>query len=286
MGTNAERTIRTCHGIFAIDKERDKKMAEALESREYPSGCLLKVARAFVSKKSTVIDIGAHIGTFSIPVAFVSGKVIAFEPSQETFGFLTRNARENGVDIKLSNKALGKEKGSGTLITCNASNAGANTIVSGDGITITTLDDEVEYADFIKMDVEGMELEVLYGGTKLIEHSRPVVFFEVNLSQLRAHNTSPRAIEKFFTNLGYRLYFPIEKKNGMLARIRSATLLTVLLAPRAWFFSSSSAPFDLLAVPKEMSLPLPYTGFTSAILYAVSNNIIVKMKRIVKFFTV
>lgn len=281
MEINTTKTISTSYGAFTIDCARDKKMMETLESRLYPNEDLLSVARAFVNKKSIVVDIGAHIGTFAIPIASEVEEVIAFEPSSETFSLLSHNAKENSASLKLINKALGSKKGSGTILARNASNSGANTIVTGGDIPVAILDSEVTHADFIKIDVEGMELEVLRGGSELIKHSRPVVLFEVNLSQLRAHNASPRTIEKFFILNGYRLYFPIEEKDFVLARVQSATLLTALIAPRSWLLFSDSAPFDLLAVPKERLVPFPTVSFMSAIRYAICNNITSKYKRII-----
>ena len=284
MGTPTAHTVRTRYGVFAIDEVRDKKMAEALESDEYPNEGLLSVARQFVSEKSTVVDIGAHIGTFALPIAKEVEKVIAFEPSSKAFDLLSRNAKENAVALRLVNKALGSEKGNGTLVVRNTSNAGANTLVPGGDIPVTTLDDEVAHADFIKIDVEGMELDVLRGGVRLIERARPVVLFEVNVSQLRMHGASPRALERFFTKREYQLYAPLEQKNGALARVDSATLLTMFIAPRALLFFSDSAPFDLVAVPVEQPLPFPYVGFKSAIRYAIGNNLASKYKRLAAVF--
>lgn len=271
--------IQTPHGIFFIGSVRDKKMAEALESGEYPNERLLAVARSFVNGKSVVVDVGAHIGTFAIPLAAMVEQVIAFEPSPENGILLSRNVRENNVALRVVNKALGSEAGSGTLLVRSASNAGANTIVPGGNIPVVTLDSEVARADFIKMDVEGMELDVVRGGVRLIERARPVVLFEVNLSQLRAHGASPRALERFFTRRGYRLYLPLEQENHLLARVHSATLLTACIAPRAWLFFGESAPFDLIAVPKERPLPLPSGSFAQALLCACKNNIVIKSHR-------
>lgn len=276
--------IPTRYGVFAIDDVRDKKMARGLEDGAYPNERLLAVARAFVNKKSIVIDIGAHIGTFAIPIASIVGKVIAFEPSREAFALLSCNATENKAALQLVNKALGSKMGSGTLIVRNASNAGANTLISGGDISVVTLDSEVTHADFIKMDVEGMELEVLRGGTELIKRARPVVLFEVNLSQLRAHGASPRVLEKFFTSRGYRLYVPLEGGNSALARVRSAALLTAFIAPRAWLFFSESAPFDLVAVPKERTFSLHSASFGTALAHALKNNLLVKMRRLRALF--
>ena len=280
METATIDTIRTRYGTFAVDRIQDKKIAKALQSNTYPNEILLEMTRHFVNTESTVIDIGAHIGTFAIPLATCVKKIIAFEPSPGHFTLLSRNADANGIHLQLINKALGSVEGRGALIVRNASNAGTTTLVAGDTTTISTLDAEVTHADFIKLDVEGMELEVLRGGVKLIERARPVILFEVHLSQLRAHGVSPRALEEFLTERGYRLYLPLENKNGALARVRSITLLTTFIAPRAWFCFSDSAPFDLVAVPQERVLPCPAYGFTTALFDALKNNLAVKMRRL------
>lgn len=284
METPTIQTISTRYGPFTVDGVRDKKMAEALENDEYLNESLLAVARLFVGSKSVVVDIGAHIGTFAVPIAREVEKVVAFEPSHEAATLLSRNAQENRVPVQVVNKALGSEKGRGTLLMRNASNAGANTLVAGGDIPIATLDDEVAQADFIKIDVEGMELEVLRGGIKLIERVRPVVVFEVNLSQLRAHGASPRALERFFMRRGYQLHFPLKQNGVTLARVQSATLLTALIAPRAWLFFGESAPFDLVAVPRERPLSFRQTSFLPVVRQVISNNVAIKIQRITALF--
>lgn len=255
-------------------------MAKALRSGLYPNESLLAVARLFVNENSIVVDIGAHIGTFAIPIAKEVEKVIAFEPSADAFPFLVQNAKENKVEVDAINKALGEQAGSGKIVVRNASNAGANILVKGGDIPVVTLDSEVERADFIKIDVEGMELEVLLGGVQLIERSRPVVLFEVNLSQLRAHGTSPRALQDFFNKHSYQLYIPLEQNSGILARVKNSTLMTALIAPRAWMFFSESAPFDLIAIPKERSQTIVAGSFFTACTYALINNLVVKIHRL------
>jgi FkbM family methyltransferase len=141
-------------------------MAEALKRDVYPNEKLIEIARTFVNRESIVVDIGAHIGTFSVPIAATVKKVIAFEPFPESAVLLLENALTHDVPLQVVNKALGSRQGSGSMLVRNASNAGANTLVAGGDILVVTLDDEVAHADFIKMDVEGMENEVLRGGNK------------------------------------------------------------------------------------------------------------------------
>lgn len=265
-----------------MDDARDKKMAVALRGADYPNEEILRIARAFTTQESTVIDAGAHIGTFAVPVSQFVKEVIAFEPSAETFATLVRNAAQNNRSIDARNKALGAREARGSLVQRSAANAGAHSLMPGDDVAVGVLDKEVSRADFIKIDVEGMEAEVLAGGAALIAKSRPVVFFELNLSQLRAHGASPRGLARFFVTRGYRLYLPVEKTKGVfgLARVRSLTLMTALIAPRAWLLHAQSAPFDILAVPAERPLPLPCGGFAAALWHALAHNSRVRAARL------
>lgn len=275
--------IETPYGLLSLNEKSDAKMAAALRAGHYPNEELLEIARRFVKKGGTVVDIGAHVGTFAVAAAGFA-KVVAFEPAPETFALLQKNAASRPGEIEVRNKGLAAAPGSAHVVARSLSNAGSQTLAPGGGVVVSTLDAEVEYADFIKIDVEGMELQVLSGGAGLIERARPVVFFEVNLSQLRAHGSSPRALERFFTRYGYRLYVPLAKKRETLARVRNATLLTALMAPRAWLFFSDSAPFDLVAIPKERVPPLPIAGFMTALLHALWHNLKVKRGRILALF--
>ena len=275
--------IETLHGPLWIDRAQDHKMASVLERGEYPNEDLLQLASAFVTKDSVVVDIGAHIGTFSVPIAERVKEVVAVEPSAHTHAILSQTVAERGASVRIVNKGLGAVAGSGSLVARSDTNAGANTLVPGGDIVVSTLDAELTKADFIKIDVEGMELQVLEGGRRVMAERRPVVFFEVNLSQLRAHGASPKKLQAFFVARGYRLYIPLPIFGTRLARVRSATLLTMFMAPRAWFTHCDSAPFDLLAVPQEYFLPLPKAGFWIALAYAFAQNMQAKFRRVRAF---
>lgn len=122
------------------------------------------------------------------------------------------------------------------------------------GLKISTLDAEVERADVVKIDVEGMELSVLRGGLRLIGKDRPVILFEINLTQLRLNHARLEELQRFFDERDYSLYIPLGKSLG---RVRSLVLLTSFITPRSLVFGGASAPFDVLAVPRSRPLPLP-----------------------------
>jgi len=54
----------------------------------------------WIRKTDVVIDIGAYVGTFSVLAAWLAprGRVFAFEPNPENFGFLSKNVQANGLD--------------------------------------------------------------------------------------------------------------------------------------------------------------------------------------------
>ncbi|MES2203239.1 MAG: FkbM family methyltransferase [Patescibacteria group bacterium] len=277
-------TIQTKYGAFDVDMTRDQKMGRMLQSGSYPNEYILAVAKLFVSPQSVVADIGSHIGTCAVPLGGMGATVFAFEPVGETCALLRTNAARSGTNITVRNMALGRAAGTAALVRRTASNAGADSLVSGGDIQVSTLDHELERADFIKIDVEGMEGEVLAGGTGLIERSRPVVFFEVNLSQLRAHGTSPRALGHFFRSRDYNLYLPVVTRAGGITfgRVEALGLIAAVIAPRAWLLHSDSPPFDIVAVPEDKCGALTAAGFTSGLWWAIGHNMRDKIRRLRK----
>ncbi len=277
------RTIETAHGRFSVDMLRDKKIGTNLQEGSYHQEDTLELLKNFITPDSVVVDIGAHIGTLAVPLAKLAGKVIAFEPAPSTFALLKKNIEQNNLTIDARNKGLGSRSGYASLQTEHFANAGANTLELGQGsIEVSTLDDEVEYADVIKIDVEGMELAVFEGGVELIEKVRPIIFSEVNLSALRAHGSLPQKIEQFLYKRGYDLYVPLGDKK--LGKIGSLSLVSLLKAPRAYLLRSQSAPFDILAIPRGKSIPIPHISASATYWYLGADYFKKQTKRLRQFF--
>ena len=141
----------------------------------------------------TVVDAGANIGVFALyALALGARKVYAFEAVKETFALLKANLALNraGAAVKAVNAALGRTKGRAELLyntrgEGSASLAGLRPTVNS-GITyagrrrveVRPLDSLVKSRpDFIKIDVEGAEEEVLLGAAGLIRRCKPVLSF-------------------------------------------------------------------------------------------------------------
>lgn len=161
---------------------------------------------------ATVLDVGANIGLATLAMATVlpgSARLLAIEPSPRNLVHLRRNLAANGLErVEVVAAAVGTEPGS--LLFHEAAYGAGSHLVSGhhlaDGamsavsVPVETLDRVVasrglERLDFVKIDVEGFEPDVLAGGAAAIERFRPVIYMEFNSWTLIAYrDLNPRSL--------------------------------------------------------------------------------------------
>lgn len=134
--------------------------------------------RAAARPGAIALDVGANAGAYALLLGQwvrPGGRVYAFEPAPETFAGLRRHVRLNGLQdtVVLVRAAAAGVTGHGTLSVDGVS--GANRLADGaDGATVETItvDDFCEREriapSFIKIDVEGAELQVLRGARETI----------------------------------------------------------------------------------------------------------------------
>lgn len=159
-------------------------------------GSDLAMLGAVVRPGDMVLDVGAHIGTFAIPLANAvgeTGRVVAFEAAADMVGLLLENVELNGLEdvVEVHHEAVGAFRIPQVPTHRVPGNSGATrwhgSMSSGIGETpATTLDDWWQEAGephvhVVKVDVEGAEPEVLSGGAKLLEACRPIVLVELIL---------------------------------------------------------------------------------------------------------
>ncbi|MBJ6124729.1 FkbM family methyltransferase [Microvirga splendida] len=148
---------------------------------------------AHLSANGAVCDVGANIGTVSIPLAKASPglSVFAFEPQLPIFRLLMRNVALNGVmSVEAYPWALGEADGmiefaSPALTTQTNFGAIGRGSQSGDKVpvVIRKLDSlALPPLSIIKIDVEGYDLEVVRGAQETIQRNRPILFCEAHAS--------------------------------------------------------------------------------------------------------
>ncbi|MCU0549632.1 MAG: FkbM family methyltransferase [Leptolyngbya sp. Prado105] len=155
---------------------------------------MIKLFRAIAENSEVILDIGANIGCTALLFGELAQRVYAFEPSPTTFKFLEKNVLNSGLkNITLQNLGLGAEPSESTLTFSPSNRAGGfvsnqTQIETGhviEKIVIRPLDDLVQQlnlsiVDFIKIDVEGFEGQVLKGAKQTLATYRPIVVLELN----------------------------------------------------------------------------------------------------------
>jgi len=168
--------------------------------------------RSFVSPSGTAIDVGANWGMYSYSLAQFLPKVYAFEINANLTADLGSyaNPRIEIIHCGLSSAAQemtlhipilpnGMElTGWGSLHQGNMPRGNIRTKLLQ--VAVKPLDGfAIPDVAFIKIDVEGHEVEVLAGARETIERCRPTVLIEVK-------NANVRAVDSYFQNLGYQKF--------------------------------------------------------------------------------
>lgn len=197
--------VKTLYGLNIFVNPKEDK---GLESGIYYHGTYERGFLDFLKKNlkngDVFFDVGANIGLVSLfagKLVGENGKVFSFEPHPEVYNDLQENIRINSFKNILSfNIGLGNENKKMTLFSNLNVNRGASSLIqpsdpSGEfKVVVKKLDDFLEEnlikrVDFVKIDVEGFELEVLKGMSHLLNtENPPVLIVEFSTKRIGAKN--------------------------------------------------------------------------------------------------
>ena len=175
----------------------------------------IKFLRKLLQPGQRVIDIGASYGVYTLSMAKLvgpSGRVWAFEPASRTAHLLAASIAANGFSqVVLDRTALSAERGTAQLALNDYSELNAlvhDHAVSGETeiVNVTTLDacfvaHDWQDIEFLKLDAEGEEANILRGGTNFFASVSPLVQYEVKAG-IELHLELVQA----FAELGYDSY--------------------------------------------------------------------------------
>jgi FkbM family methyltransferase len=201
---------------------------------------------------SVFLDIGAHVGQYCVIASRIvdsTGAVHAFEPDPDTFGLLAENVAGLS-NVRANQLALSDQNGMVRFYLSDSAHIGFNSLrppheCGSDktcDVTAKTLDEYLSEhgdrrVDFIKMDVEGGELNVLAGAQRLLESSpKPTILLEFNPKALAQFGHTCEDLQVFLQQRGYSLF----SVDGPLVP-----------------GSTRKAVFNVLAVPPNAVLPVP-----------------------------
>ena len=179
--------------LFRKDNRWDRR-----DVREYESELLDAVVPALAPMTDvTLFDCGADIGTFSALVASRFRRlkrVVAFEPSSDSFGLLQMNIDALSIPAEAHRKAVSSFEGKGKLERPSYDSSDhARYLAPGDGdIDVITIDSFAAFGEniAIKIDVEGGEENVLRGAEQTIRSARSCVI------TLEAHPLVVRRLQR------------------------------------------------------------------------------------------
>jgi len=185
----------------------------------------MEFLRNNITKGMTVIDIGAHIGLYTIAMGKIvkgNGKVYSFEPTPATFNVLQKNIHFNKMNniVRPINKAVSNAEGTTTFFindtgVCNsnslASNYSSNKRI-GIKVALISIDklvktENISFIDIIKIDAEGAEYSVLKGSEKTLRQFRPKIILGLHPKSIENFGDSLIVIYDFISALGYKIIY-------------------------------------------------------------------------------
>jgi FkbM family methyltransferase len=168
---------------------RDRTTAYDWAMRGSYEDSIIQWAKTLLDPSKIFVDVGAHVGTYSIGLAPHCAGVVSFECFPRTYNYLCANIALRGLDSNITahRTALGDTVGTTSYTIRPALDGGGNTCLTLPSsheevitLPITTLDSfSLSNVGLIKLDVEGFEQQVLQGAQETLRRSNyPLILFE------------------------------------------------------------------------------------------------------------
>ena len=189
LPANGFNEIAMCRGGPLLFNRNDQYVGTSLRKYGEFSPGEAELFRQVVSPGMIVVEVGANIGAHTVELSRLvgpQGAVLAFEPQRIVFQTLCANVALNScANVHAMQAAIGAVAGHimvPFLPPDRPANFGGLSLIgatTGEQVPLRTLDEFVLPAcHVIKLDLEGMEVEALRGGEKLIATHRPVMYIE------------------------------------------------------------------------------------------------------------
>jgi FkbM family methyltransferase len=186
-----------------------------------PETCVL--LRAILHESDICLDIGANVGYLTAIMAQAvgeNGSVIAFEPLPQAYRLLEMTVRESDLrNVQLKNLGCGHARSRTKLYYSASQQMGGSYIALGPQaepeeldcveVEIADLDSELgnlHRIDFVKMDIEGAEIDALQGMRQLLAAHRPSLVVEINAPCLARNSATPQDLVQFLWEHQYRVF--------------------------------------------------------------------------------
>ena len=195
-----------------------------------------------IKKHMKIFDIGSNIGYYVLienQLLKSTGEIVAIEPNQANIKILKKNICLNNIDgnrINIEEYGVSNVSGKRDFFIAKQSNlhtfhpkGSAKNFLTGEvshvkTVTVSELSKKYFKPDFIRMDVEGHEVEILSSIIRDIKRNffQPIICFEPHISSYdKNHNLAPVLIKLF--ELGYKTKYLSSNANSGTKRIKAVT---------------------------------------------------------------
>jgi len=246
-GEGFNTLLRARHGTFLYNRN-DTYVGRSLQLYGEYCESESRIFTQLCQPNDSVVEIGANIGAHTVPMAKavgVGGMVYAFEPQRVVFQTLCANAALNSLtNVECHWAAVGRESGEVLIPDINydkSSNFGGVAVdgfSEGRKVPLVALDSHLDlpHLRLLKIDVEGMEAQVLEGAKETIATHRPYIYLENDRVE------KSEALIRQVMGMEYRLYWH----------------LPTLFSPDNFFGSEDNVFENIIAVnmfciPSELS---------------------------------
>jgi len=237
---------------FCLDPGSGDPVALWLLEHGWIDEPVMRVFLSLVRPGSRVVDLGSHLGTFSLSAAAAGAQVISVDGSPRHADLLRRAADRNGLPVRAVHGAItGADAPAAMLGTSihtrlarsdEAPHAAVREVPS---VTVDALMRESGWdrVEVVKMDIEGNEPSALRGMERTFARGvRPAIVLECNAGLLPLFGSSPAALRCVLEELGYRLFQIDHLQPGTLVPTDATAVQTECV-------------IDLLALPPAREVP-------------------------------
>jgi len=227
-------TIKARTGIFHC--LRDDLLSYELRHFSNCKHSELSFLLSFLREGDTILDIGAHIGIFAIPLAHAIGKygkIFAFEPNPISFGFLRRNIKENCLQETIFpiNSLVWNKQQKFTMVSWKGNSGGNYFLPITDNNEVFEFkkvilldqwckESNLANLNILKIDAEGAEYHILDGGTKMLSKFRPIIYCEKNDMTLKRQGVNHIMIKKLLDGFGYHYFRNTEHRYSITGKFK------------------------------------------------------------------
>jgi FkbM family methyltransferase len=257
---------------FAVQPESDDPISQWLLTQSELDELPIRLAFDLLRPGDRFLDVGAHIGTYSLGASGLGCKVIAVEGSPRNAQLLRDAAAANGFEeLRVVNAVAGDRAGEIEFV---AHGPWGYVPLAGDddrtlervvlpAVRLADLIGQFGWRsiDLVKMDIEGSEPAALEGMRELLSRDdRPTLLIESNATMLIYGGSSPTSLMSFLDSCGYELYLLDRHYPGRLIRVQPDDIQVECVVD---YLACTSFPHERLTewTPVEGFVPGDLAGY-------------------------